>query len=207
MKRSLAFVCFLAAGLSLHAQTPSSPAAGSTKIAVIAFQDAVTQTNEFQRDFADLQKKFEPKRQQLKTESDAIETLSKELQTQGTTLSDAQRATRTTAINDKKKLLQRDAEDAQGEFQQQMQDTFKSVAGKVYTVMQSYATHQGYSLVLDASQQSSPILFAAQGVNITKPVLDAYNQKSGIPAPPQPAAAPRPTSGSAHPAQRPGTSR
>ena len=34
----------------------------AVKIAVIAFQAAVTQTNEFQRNFADLQKKYEPKR-------------------------------------------------------------------------------------------------------------------------------------------------
>lgn len=210
MKRSLAVALFLSAGMALHAQT-SSPAAassaGSSKVAVIAFQEAVTQTNEFQRDFADLQKKFEPKRQQLKTESDEIETLTKQLQTQGATLSEAQRTARTNAISEKKKQLQRDAEDAQGDFQQQMEDTFKGVAAKFYPVMQSYATQQGYSLVLDASQQSSPILFAVQSANITKPVLEAYNQKSGIPAPPPAAPAPHASTGASHPAPRPAAHR
>jgi outer membrane protein len=71
MKRSLALIAItLASGfvLSAAAQTLPAPAAaapaGPAKIAVIAFQVAVAQTNEGQRNFADLQKKYEPKRQQ-----------------------------------------------------------------------------------------------------------------------------------------------
>ena len=64
MKRSILFVLTLASGLALGAaaQTPAAPAAQAVpaKVAVIAFQAAVGQTNEFQRNFADLQKKYEP---------------------------------------------------------------------------------------------------------------------------------------------------
>jgi outer membrane protein len=42
--------------------------------------------------------------------------------------------------------------------------------------------------VLDVSQQQSPVLYAATANNITKDIIDAYNQKSGIPAPPPGAA-------------------
>jgi len=45
--------------------------------------------------------------------------------------------------------------------------------------------------VLDVSQQQNPILFALPSTDITKPVVEAYNVKSGVPAPPpQPPAAP-----------------
>jgi outer membrane protein len=51
--------------------------------------------------------------------------------------------------------------------------------------------------VLDVSQQQTPVLYANNSSNITKEVIDAYNVKSGIPAPPaQPAGAteaPKPT--------------
>jgi outer membrane protein len=58
-------------------------------------------------------------------------------------------------------------------------------------VLASYAQQQGYSLVLDVSQQQNPILFVLPNTDITKPVVDAYNIKSGVPAPPpQPAPAP-----------------
>ena len=77
------------ASASSDAPTPSVPA-GPPKIAIIAFQVAVAQTNEGQRDFADLQKKYDPKRQQLKTLSDEVDRLTKDLQTQGEKLSDAE---------------------------------------------------------------------------------------------------------------------
>jgi outer membrane protein len=194
MKRSLALVFTLASGLALNAaaQTPAAAAApaGPAKIAVIAFQVAVAQTNEGQRNFADLQKKYEPKRTQLKTLSDDVENLTKQLQAQGDKLSDAERASRAKAIDDKKKQLDRDAEDAQNDFQQEMQEVYNTLASKVYDVLNDYATKQGYTLVLDISQQQSPVLFATDSTNITKAVLEAYNVKSGVPAPP--ADAPKP---------------
>jgi outer membrane protein len=203
MKRSLAIAVTLASGmiLSAAAQTPSAPVpapapdaapaapAGPTKIAVIAFQVAVAQTNEGQRNFADLEKKFDPKRQQLKALSDEIDSMTKDLQSKGSTLSDGERASRSSAIDAKKKQLDRDSEDARSDFQQQMQDLYSTLASKVYDVMQAYAQKEGYTLVLDVSEQQSPVLFASNSTNITKQVIDAYNVKSGIPAPPpQPAA-------------------
>ncbi len=91
------------------------------KVAVIAFQAAVTQTNEFQRDVAALQKKYDPRRVQIKTLSDEIDTLTKQLQAQGAQLSEAERASRARTIDEKKKQLDRDTQDAQSDFQTDMQ--------------------------------------------------------------------------------------
>ncbi len=190
MKRSVALVMTLASGLCLTAaaQTPAAPAAaaqpGPAKIAVIAFQVAVAQTNEGQRNFADLQKKYDPKRQQLKTLSDEVDTLKKQLQTQGSTLTDAARAEKTRTIDDKEKQLQRSAEDAQNDMQQEMQEMYNTLASKVYDVLNDYVKQHGYTLVLDFSQQQSPVLYAAESTNITKDIIGAYNLKSGVPAPP-----------------------
>lgn len=198
MKRSLTLILLMASGmvLSSAAQTPAATAApaaapaGPAKIAVIAWELAVAQTNEGQRDFADLQKKYAPKEATLKTLNDEIETLTKQLQDQGSTLSDVERANRGKAIDDKKKQLDRETEDLRNDGQQDMQDLFSGLQAKVYDVMQSYVEQQGFTLVLDISQQQSPVLFASATTNITKQVIDAYNLKSGVPAPPaQPAAA------------------
>src|SRR5580658_1473692 len=204
MNRLLVCVATLASGFALTAaaQVPSAPApasaaaaapslpAGPPKIAVIAFQVAVAQTNEGQRNFADLQKKYEPKRQQLKTQSDEVDNLTKQLQAQGDKLSDAERAARANVIDTKKKQLDRSAEDAQTDFQQEMQEVYNGLASKVYDVLATYAQQQGFTLVLDVSQQQSPVLYAGESSNITKQIIDAYNVKSGVPAPPaQPAGA------------------
>jgi outer membrane protein len=199
MKRSL--VCFLtlASGLALSAaaQTPATTAvapAPNAKVAVIAFQAAVGQTNEFQRDFADLQKKYEPKRTQLNAQAAEIDTLEKQLQATADKLNDSERASKAKVIDDKKKQAQRIAEDAQNDYTGEMNETFNKVATKVLDVMNAYATQQGYTLVIDGSgnqQQSPVVLYASPTTDITKAVIDAYNVKSGVPAPPpQPPSAP-----------------
>ena len=203
MKRSLAIILMLASGLVLRAAaqtlplpaTPApAPVAVPAKIAVIAFQMAVAQTNEGQRNFADLEKKYSPKEATLKSLSDQIDSLTAQLQAQGANLSEVERNNRAKIIDDKKKQLDRDSQDARTDFQQDMQEIFEGLQSKVYDVMQSYAEQQGFTLVLDISQQQSPVLYAISGTNITKAVIDAYNLKSGVPAPPaKPAAtAPKP---------------
>jgi outer membrane protein len=213
MKHHLALALTLASGIALSAaaQAQSTPAAtaapagtaaaapaGPAKIAVIAFQVAVAQTNEGQRNFADLQKKYDPKRQQLKALNDEIDNLTKQLQTQGDKLSDAERATRAKTIEDKKKQLERSADDAQNDMQNEMQELYNTLASKVYDVLAAYAQQHGYTLVLDVAQQQNPVLYATESTNITKEIIDAYNTKSGVPAPPAgtpaaPVPAPKPT--------------
>jgi outer membrane protein len=189
ISRSFPIVCLLVAGLGLSAIAQTAPAAtptGTTKVAVINFQAAVFQTNEGRRNISELQKKFDPKRTELKAQADEIDTLKKQLQAAGDKLSDTERQTRTEAIDEKEKNLQRDGEDASNDYQQQMQQTYQQLAEKVYGVVQSYATDHGFGVVLDASasqQQVPTVLWASQGTDITKAVIDAYNVKSGVPAP------------------------
>lgn len=202
MKRTFAIVAALASCLALNAaaQTPAVSAAapatpaGPAKIAIIGFQEAVAQTNDFQRRFADLQKKYDPKRQQIKTLNDEIASLQKELQAQSATLTDADRATKAKQLDDKQKELKRTGEDAQSDFQQDMQQTFATVAGKVAETLDAYAKEHGYTVVLDGGNQQVPVvLYASESTNITKAVVEAYNTKSGIPAPEHPAAASTPS--------------
>jgi outer membrane protein len=207
MKRSLSLVCMLAStlGASALAQTaaeppsaPGAPAAtapaGPTKIAVIQFEAVVAQTNEGQRAFAELNTKYQPKQQQIKAESDEVDTLKKDMQTAGDKLSDAERQSRLRTIDEKEKTLQRNVEDARNDFSGEMNEKFGSIAQKVAGVMTRYAQENGYTLVLDAGsqqQQQSPILWAAESTNISEAVVQAYNKQSGVPA--QAASAPRPT--------------
>jgi outer membrane protein len=185
----LALAPVAASGQAPAAPKPAAPAAApspsTAKVAVIAFQAAVAQTNEFQRDLADLQKKYDPRRTQLKTLSDQVETLTKQLQDQGAQLSEAERASRARTIDEKKKQLDRDTQDAQSDFQGDMQQIINGLAAKVGTLMTDYAQKHGYTLVLDASdQQNATVLYAVPSTDITKFIIDAYNVKSGIPAPP-----------------------
>jgi outer membrane protein len=222
MKRSLTLACLLASATGVGliastsralAQTASAPADSTAlsaspaiptnpKIAIIAFQQAVAATNEGQRNFAQLRVKFEPKQTQLKTESDEIDSLKKQLQDAGSTLSEPERDSRLRTIDEKTKSLQRQAEDAQNEASNAMNDMYQQLAQKVYAVLDAYANQSKFTLVLDTSTQQTPVLWASNSTDITKAVVDAYNVKSGVPA--QPAAgggvpaAPRPSTTPGH---------
>ncbi len=139
-----------------------------------------------------------PRRQQLKTLAEEVEGLDKQLKAQGDKISETERAHRAKAIEEKKKQGQRQAEDLQNDAQGEMQEIFGKVASKVYDVLSNYARQQGYTLVLDSTmsrQQAPLILFSDQSTDISKTVLDAYNLKSGVPAPPaRPAATAPPAS-------------
>ena len=195
MRRSTLLIGALAAGIvpTLFAQSAPAPA-GPLRIAVVSFQDVVTQTNEFQRNFAGLQKKYDPKRQELKTLGDEIDNLTKQLNAQGASLGDAERANRAKVIDDKKKRAQRMADDAQNDFQQEMQQIFNNTAGKVGDVLIDYAQKQGYTLVLDGGemQQGPFVLYSLPSTDISKAIVDAYNVKSGVSAPASLPAAPAP---------------
>jgi len=163
-------------------------------VAVIQFQLAVTQTNEFQRDYADLQKKYDPKRAELESLNKQIDSMTKELQSQASTLSQAQQQARAQALQEKQRQAQRTQQDDQSDYQADMQDLINNLAQKVGAELQTYARDHGYTVVLDASQQQQQapeVLYWNPTTDITKAVVDAYNTKSGIPAPPPPA--PKPT--------------
>lgn len=203
MKRLLSVVCVLASGLGTAAiaqAAPASPAGaeapitGATRVAVVNFQQAVGQTNEFQRDLAQLRQKYEPREKSLQDLNTQIETLKKQLQSSSATLSDAQRQERLHDIDDKTKNLRRSAEDLRNDEQSDTQEKFQEVGQKVFDEIASYAHERGFGLVLDASQQTSGVVWASPGTDITEAVIKAYNTKSGIAAP----AAPVPSAPAPH---------
>ena len=204
--------------VSALAQTGNAAApanqTGAPKIGIINIQEAILATNEGQRDFSALQKKFEPKQTELNALNKEIEGLKSQLQTQGDKLNEEARNSLMKNIDTKTKSLQRQAEDAQGDFQNQQGEIANRIGGKIMDVIDKYAKQNGYTVILDASNQQSPILWAGANTVITKDIVDAYNAQSGVAAPAAPAgasaappSAPRPQTtrpaGTTPPAPRP----
>jgi outer membrane protein len=191
MKRTFALTLLLSLSTFLQAQTNAAPSQAPTtpagaKVGVIDMQEAVIGTNEGQRDFDALNKKFEPRRTELQKLNTEIEGLKKQLDTQGPKLAADARAALVKSIDTKTKSLQRAAEDSQNEYNQQRDEITQRILQKVAPIITKYTTDNGYGLIIDASVPwpQGPVVLATPAVNITKPVVDAYNQQSGIPAPP-----------------------
>jgi Skp family chaperone for outer membrane proteins len=197
------------------AQAASSPATtgAPVKVGIIAIQQAIANTNEGKKELDVLQQRFAPKQAELKTLNDEIEKLKAQLQAQGDKLSEEARATQVRTIESKQKVLQRNLDDAQSEYQAAQQEIFNRVGTKMAKVMETYAVKNGYGVILDVSNPQTPVLYASESTNITKEIVDAYNAQSPAGPAAKPAGAatqPKPTGASsaaaktaATPAKRP----
>jgi outer membrane protein len=170
------------------AAAPASPAptaAGSNKIGTINLEQAIFATNEGRRDFEALSKKLEPKQTELKGQNDEIESLKKQLNTQGDKLNEEARANLIKQIETKQKQLDRALQDAQEDARNQQGEIGQRIIQKMAPVLVKYANENGFGVIIDTSQPwpQSPIVWWGESLDCTKAVVDAYNAQSGVPAP------------------------
>lgn len=228
----LKFVCSIAAAVVLSvaafaqaggssAALPPAPGAAdpapapalnpnATKIAAINVEQAIFATNEGQRDMGALQKKFEPKFNDLKTKNDELEALNKQLNAAGTTQDKKDEINR--QIDQKKKVFDRERQDVQEDAQGQQSEIGQRIFQKMGPVIMKYAQDNGLGMIIDTSTPwpNGPVLWAnPASIDITKAVVDAYNAQSGVPAPAPGTGATRPPAGTTRPttpATKPSTS-
>src|ERR1700733_9897165 len=169
------------------AEAAVTPQAIPAKIALVAFEQAVFATNEGQRATQDVQDKYKPKKAQIDSLAQEVDSLKKQLQSAPATLSDEERATRLKNIDTKEKQLNRDAEDAQTAYNADLQEAYGKVAAKVSVTLKKYVSDNGFTLLLDVSNQQSNVMWAVPSTDVTQAVVTAYSASSGV-APPPPSA-------------------
>jgi Skp family chaperone for outer membrane proteins len=186
---------------SSPAATPASPAATApatttgpstgTKVGTINIQEAIFGSNEGQKEIQGLQKKFEPKQAELKNQNDELEALKKQLNTQQDKLNEDAAATLKKQIESKQKVFDRSVQDAQEEFGSQQQDIASKILQKMAPMIVKYSQDNGFGIIVDTSKPwpQSNVLWWGEAVDITKPVVEAYNVQSGVAAPAAPSAA------------------
>ena len=180
--------------------TTTGPSTG-TKVGTININEAIFGSNEGRRDVEALQKKFEPKQNELKTQNDELEGLKKQLTTQEGKLNEDALANLKKQIEGKQKLFDRSVQDAQEEFGNQQQEIASKVLQKMAPMIVKYSQENGFGIIVDTSKPwpQSNVLWWGEAVDITKAVVDAYNVQSGVPAPAAPSGAAKPA------APKPGT--
>ena len=189
---------------------PAAAAGSGTKIGTIRMEPAIFATNEGRRDFEALSKKLEPKQNELKGQNDEIESLKKQLNTQGDKLNEDARANLVKQIETKQKTLDRQLQDAREDAQNQQNEIAQRILQKLGPVLIKYATDNGFGMIVDTSQPwpQSPVVWWGESVDVTKPVVDVYNAQSGVAppastAPAKPAGAAKPAGTGVKPAVKP----
>ena len=176
------------------------PAMAQQKIGVVQVQSAIIGTKEGQKAAGDLETRMAPKRKELEAKQAELRTLQESLQKGGSVMNEQARAELARKIDVKNKDYQRSLEDAQAEFQAEQDRLLNDLGAKLMAVINKYAKDNAYSLVVDVSNPQTPIMYAAENIDITKEVIDLYDKnvpmgaaaapaKPGMMAPP---AAPKP---------------
>ena len=167
------------ASLAAPAAAPraAAPAAGPAKIAIINIQAAIMATKDGQKASSELASKFNPRKSVLEKKQADIQNMQDQLRKGSATLSDDAKAKIEKDIDTNNKSLQREAQDLNEDVDQDQGRLMNDIGGKMLAVIEQYATQNGYSVVLDVSnQQTSPVLWAAASSNITPDIIRLYDQ-------------------------------
>jgi outer membrane protein len=169
---------------SATAPAPTAPPQPA-KVAVIHINQVIANTDEGKRELETLSKKFEPKRKELQALNKEVDDLTKQLSTQGDKLNDEERASRAATLEQKKKALQRNAEDAENDFGRQQNEVVGRILRKLGPIAIKYAQENGYTVLLDTSNPwpQSPLVWYGPSADITEEVIAVYNKQVGAGTP------------------------
>src|ERR1700691_6174416 len=176
-------------------QAPNAGAQATTKVGVINIQAAIASTAEGKQAAAELQSQFAPRTTELQNLQKQIEDLRSRLQTGQSTLSDEEKARLTREGDQLTRAFQRKQQEFQDDTNDAQQDVVNRIGRKLVDILNKYARDNGYTLIMDDSSQQTPVLFAANQIDVTQDIIRLYDQSypvktSGTTAPK--AAAPRP---------------
>ncbi|HEU0138536.1 MAG TPA: OmpH family outer membrane protein [Bryobacteraceae bacterium] len=149
-----------------------------TKVGIINIQAAIVGTKEGQKAASEIEAKRAPKAKQLQGQQEEIKSLQEKLSKGSNTMAETARQGLMRDIDQKTKAFNRDLEDAQMEWDQEQQKVLQELGGKMMAVINKYASDHGYTLILDISSPQTPVLYAANSIEITKDIIDLYDKNA-----------------------------
>jgi len=206
LKKILISMPALVLGITMLAKAQAAPT--PTKIGIIHIQNAILATKDGQKAANDLQTKFGPTKSQIDKMQGEVVAVEDKLKKGSQTLSDDARQQLMRERDQKATALKRATEDAQAEVEQEEGKLMQELGQRVMQVVAKYATENGFAIIIDVSSQQTPVLWAANGIDITKEIVDMYDKnapaaaapKSGTSTAPAPAGTvPRPATPAARP--------
>ncbi len=165
----------LGAAMLAPAQNAAPP---QTKVGIIAFQNAIISTKDGQKAAADLTSRFSPRKADLEKKQSTIAQLQDQLRKGSNTMSEDAKQKLMREIDQNTKSLNRETEDAQAELDQEQNKIMQELGQRIVAVVDKYAKDNGYTLILDVSSQQTPVIFAANGTDITQDIIALYDKNA-----------------------------
>ena len=154
----------------------SSTATAATKVGVINIQAAIAGTAEGKQAAAELQSQFSPRTNELQNLQKQIQDLGARVQNGQTTLSDEEKARLQRQYEQQSRLFQRKQQEFQDDSNDAQQDVVNRIGRKMIDVIDKYSKENNYSVILDESSQQTPVIYAANQIDVTQDIIRLYDQ-------------------------------
>ena len=158
----------------------SGGAAAPAKVGVINVQVAITSTAEGKQAAAELQSKFAPRQTDLDNMRKELDDIQSRLRTGATTLSDDEKARLARQGDVLTRSYQRKQQEAQDDFNDDQQDIVNRIGRKMMEVLDKYSKENGFVMILDTSAQQTPVVYAANGIDVTQDIIRLYDQGNPV---------------------------
>jgi outer membrane protein len=191
---------FVPATMMGMAALAAAQGAAPSKPATIHVQKAILSTKDGEKASVDLQTKFAPRRAALEKKQADIASKQDQLKKGAATMSQEARDRLARDIDTEQKSFQRDTEDFDADVQAEEGKIMNELGARLMEVLGKYANQNGISLVMDTSNQQSPVIWADPSIDVTSDIVKLYDlahpvaaTAAAAPTPkPPPAAAPAP---------------
>jgi outer membrane protein len=165
------------------------------KIGVINIQGAIVGTKDGQKASEELDKKVAPRRKEFESRQSEIAQLQDQFNKSGSVMNEEKRNQLGREIEEKKKRLERDMQDAEEDVKGAQQKLLQTLGSHIMAVLEKYGKDNKYTLLLDVGNPSTPVLFAGDGIDITQDIISLYDKTSvkggpALPGSPPPKTAP-----------------
>jgi outer membrane protein len=190
----------LGIGVMAFGQTAAAPA--PTKVGIIQIQAALLQTKDGQKAAAEMDAKFAPKKQELDKKNAELQQLQNQYRQGQNTMSEDAKTKLARDIDQRTKLLQRDVDDAQAEYEQEQSKVLGALSEKMRKVLDKYALDHGYAVILDISSQQTPIVYFSNTIDVTADIIQAYDKTYAAAAAPASAPAAPPAAAAKPPVKK-----
>jgi outer membrane protein len=186
LKTNIVVFPTLMLGIAAWAQGQTA-APAPAKVATVHVQNAILQTKDGQKAAQDLQAKFLPRRTELEKKSSDITAIQNQMRAGSATMSEAAKAKLQRDYDNNTKEFKRADDDFNAEVQQEEGKIMNDLGQKLMDVITKYSAQNSIAMVIDVSNQQSPVLWADPSIDITNEVIKLYDQ-----AHPSPGATPAP---------------
>jgi len=165
-----------AQALAPAAAAPAGNVTLPTKVAIIAIQQAILATKEGIAAGNAVNQKYAPKKDEFDRRTHEIEALKEQLKKGSATMSDEAKDRLARDIDAKTKTLQRDTQDTSSDYEEEMSKVYQELGNKMLEIIQQYSYQNGYAVVLDVSNQQTPVIWAAPSSNIIADIIKLYDE-------------------------------